>query len=96
MALSFERIWENTYSMAHYGEQNGDLMADPDVTFFHDSARGLWFPLSFLNNYAGYHAVYAEVNNGVMTVLDEAQQKDLAGFVNTWTQNITEQQEITL
>ena len=34
MAVCVEKITERHYSIAHYFEQNGDLMADPEMTFF--------------------------------------------------------------
>ena len=40
MPLCIEFLWEKRgsgwkiFSLTHYGEQNGDLMKDPDVTFF--------------------------------------------------------------
>ena len=34
MPLSVDRTGDNTFALAHYGEQNGDLMADPDMVFW--------------------------------------------------------------
>ena len=31
MDLHFEKSGENTFAMAHYFEQNGDLVPDPDM-----------------------------------------------------------------
>jgi len=42
MPVVIERIGADTYSIAHYGQQNGDLMADPEMTF-----RGDGTPLTY-------------------------------------------------
>lgn len=38
------------YSVAHYGEQNGDLMRDPDVTMGVDRETGTVEPLTYQND----------------------------------------------
>ena len=38
------------YSLAHYSEQNRDLMADPEMTFLL-GAGGLVFPLTYRNDF---------------------------------------------
>src|SRR5579875_3334609 len=45
-------------SVAHYGEQNGDLMRDPEVVF--EIADGQWNPISIQQDYIGSYreAVY--------------------------------------
>ncbi|MBS0155196.1 MAG: hypothetical protein JSS38_11410, partial [Nitrospira sp.] len=42
-------------SLCHYGEQNGDLMRDPDIVFlFHNVPDGMAAePVSFRNDYLG-------------------------------------------
>ena len=40
MALSIEVIGEHLVSVAHYGEQNGDAMADPEMIYWTASADG--------------------------------------------------------
>jgi hypothetical protein len=48
MAVCVERVEESghgpIFSVAHYFEQNGDLVPDPDVTFLRDAA-GDFYPL---------------------------------------------------
>ena len=58
-------------SIAHYGEQNGDLMADPEMTF--TIVVGEYYPISFRNDYLGrYQEVFGFDENGnsetIMTV----------------------------
>src|SRR6516162_8740167 len=38
-------------SVAHYGEQNGDLMRDPEIVF--EVAAGQWHPVSIQQDYVG-------------------------------------------
>ncbi len=46
------RLADGHYLVTHYGEQNGDLMADPDMTFW-KTETGDYFPASFRNDYMG-------------------------------------------
>jgi hypothetical protein len=54
--------------VAHYGEQNGDLMRDPEICFVvSDGVDGLanWTPLYFRNDYVGAeHEVITELDDG--------------------------------
>ena len=42
-------------SMCHYGEQNGDLMKDPDILFQTDEDGSILY-LEYQNDYAGYYS----------------------------------------
>ena len=79
------------YSMAHYGEQNGDAMADPDMEFSVDFKNGIVIPLTFQNDYMGCF-------QQVFTVTDEGKTKyfprlltDLDDFLRIWLKNIEAQ-----
>jgi hypothetical protein len=48
----------DVYSIAHYYEQNGDLMADPEMTFLKAAASGKYFPMSFKMD--GLGGIYRE------------------------------------
>ena len=56
MPVVIERIGADTYSIAHYGQQNGDLMADPELTF-----RGDGTPLTYQNDYVGIYTETCDV-----------------------------------
>jgi hypothetical protein len=43
MAVHVDRIGDDLYSVAHYYQQNGDMMADPDVVFWRRPDG--WFPV---------------------------------------------------
>lgn len=77
-------------SIAHYYEQNGDLMADPEVTFV--VAQGEYvFPISFRQDNVGIDGVYARWEGGEV-YWDLVKQNDLASFCNGWMENIRQQQ----
>ena len=61
-------------SVAHYSEQNGDAMRDPELTFFVTPGDDgwQWQPLTFLNDYVGVYLVAAEYDHfGKLKVRDE-------------------------
>ena len=81
-------------SVAHYGEQNGDAMRDPEITFLVTPVdRGLtWTPLTYENSYLGCYLVAAEVTgDGRLTVRDQFLLRDLRDFAKQWDHNIRAQ-----
>ena len=72
------------YSVAHYYEQNGDLVPDPDVVFVRP-ADG-WSPVSFQNALAYRVAVHFHEDSTIE--VDEKEQADLVQFANHWMRNI--------
>ena len=81
-------------SVAHYGEQNGDAMRDPEITFLVvPSAHGTkWTPLTFENSYMGAYQVVAVVTaEGTLQVRQPKQMQELRKFANQWDTNIKEQ-----
>jgi hypothetical protein len=77
-------------SIAHYGEQNGDAMRDPDMVFEIDAA-GAWHPVSFRNDYVGLcnEAVWQEDAGRVLTI--PSMIRELNSFARIWDTNIREQ-----
>jgi hypothetical protein len=81
-------------SVAHYGEQNGDAMRDPEITFLVvPSEQGTtWTPLSFENSYMGAWQVAATVTpEGRLNVRNSRFQRDLRVFSNQWDRNLQQQ-----
>jgi len=81
-------------SIAHYAEQNGDAMRDPEITFLAvPSAVGTtWTPLTFENSYLGAYQMVAEVNiEGLIEVKHSQAMNDLRDFANQWDRNLKEQ-----
>ena len=80
-------------SVAHYGEQNGDAMRDPEITFLVVPAEHgtTWTPLTFENSYMGCYQVAAEATDGRLNVRNAALLRDLRDFANQWDLNLMEQ-----
>ena len=88
-------------SVAHYGEQNGDAMRDPDMVFEVETFDGFttdsgkpflwgWYPVSFRNDYVGlYQEATWEENGKVLT--KPVLVKHLTMFAKEWDRNIAEQ-----
>ncbi len=77
-------------SVCHYGEQNGDLMRDPDMTF-ELAADGRWLPVSFRNDYVGKdeEAIWQDEKGTVL--VRPRLVTELQSFARTWDKNIGEQ-----
>lgn len=97
MPLVFEYLHYNdykgrpVYSMTHYGEQNGDAMCDPDLTFSVDSEAGTIEPQTFQNDYMGlYQRVYKQDDEG-RTLYSRRLRIDLDEFLWQWLKNIAMQ-----
>ena len=74
-------------SIAHYGEQNGDLMADPEMTF--TIVDGKYYPISFKNDYVGlYQEVFSYDEAGKPELIDIKLQSNLTDFANEWMNSI--------
>src|SRR5574343_1987336 len=90
MPVCIESIWdygENkvVYSLAHYYKQEGDLLADPEMTFL-KSPAGI-FPLTFRQDAIGLYQTAAEIrhSNGELDVLFRKKlQASITAFANTW------------
>jgi hypothetical protein len=82
------------YSFAHYYEQNGDLVPDPDMCFFQNKENtSLIFAATFQNAIKYTEAIEME-QSGELKLLNNFEQNDLAYFANIWMKNIFEQQFI--
>ncbi len=100
MPLSIEEIGSREegnrlVSLCHYGEQNGDLMRDPDMVFmFHHLPDGAAAePVSFRNDYLGmYQEVYRYDERGTRTHVVPMLKRDLTAFAQTWFANLKEQE----
>lgn len=81
-------------SLCHYGEQNGDLMRDPDIVFlFHNLPDGAAAePVSFRNDYLGIaQEVYQFDEAGRPTHVLSTLKQDLKEFAQTWFANLKDQ-----
>ena len=64
-------------SVAHYFEQNGDLIADPDVELHYPS----WVPTGITQAFFGYRKTY----------VDTRFHKQVSEFLTMWARNIKTQ-----
>jgi len=99
MPLSVENIGPSgdgnrLISICHYGEQNGDLMRDPDMVFEIHSGDETVFaePISFRNDYMGlYQEVYRYDDQGKRTHVLPKLKAELKSFARTWFRNLKDQ-----
>jgi hypothetical protein len=96
MPVVVEWIGENRLSVAHYGEQNGDAMRDPDMVFWR-SPLGNWYPVSYRNDYAGIdREAVLEWDDGKPVRYYSKEQAGQAAFAGLWMNNIKQQQSLDL
>jgi len=100
MDLSVERLGHNLFSFSHYGLQNGDLMADPDMEFFRPepgTSPNVWLPITYRNDYMRkFDRAVVDWQNGEPLRYHRRLQASLAKFANTWAENIQFQQSDAL
>ncbi len=80
-------------SVAHYFEQNGDLMADPDLVFEvnPDSWKsGEWGPVSFTQHSTGTYQEAVVIRDGKV-MMNTRLVASLKSFARTWDRNLDAQ-----
>ena len=83
----------NFFSLAHYGQQNGDAMRDPEMIFALHKESQQFVPYYYRNDYMGmeqYSVRWTE--EGVL--LNRRLQADHTTFANRWLRNIATQQHL--
>ena len=100
MAAHVERIGEcrqgPLFSVAHYYEQNGDLMKDPDMVFIRGQ-DGDYYPIEFQQDNIGFYGCAVKFDeHGEITHYHPAEQAEMAGFANHWMLNLLIQQQLKL
>ena len=91
MAVHVDRLSKDFYSVAHYYEQNGDLMADPDVVYWKDD-EGAWRPTEYTQHGLGLRRQVLWVEDGKASKWNRYWFNDLCVFTGTWMANIKSQQ----
>lgn len=95
MPLSVENLgytWHGlpVYAIAHYGEQNGDLMADPDMEIAVDFAAGTVEPLTYQDDYmARFDRVYCSQDG--RELYSPRLRASLDDFLRIWSRNLIDQ-----
>jgi len=92
MSLTVEIIEDSVISLCHYGEQNGDLMRDPEMLFWVEN--GNYYPFYFRNDYVGVEEYSGEIIGNKLIINNTKLQNDHRKFSNMWLQNIKYQQNI--
>lgn len=80
-------------SVAHYGEQNRDLMRDPEMLFEavdKDGPTDLW-PFYFRNDYVGVEQWSRYRDESGSLVCLPQRTRDFDAFAKMWDQNLREQ-----
>jgi len=98
MPLSIEYLYSvdtagmkgKVYSFAHYYEQEGDLMADPEVCFLSVRDGEYIIPMSFKNAGLGIDNEYVILKDKQLLV-QKRMQADLKDFSNQWMENLKDQ-----
>lgn len=81
-------------AMAHIGEQNGDVMRDPEMVFVLHDAKSFVAaePISFRNDYAGVmQDVYRYDARGHRTHVVPRLMRELKSFARLWFRNLRDQ-----
>ncbi len=86
-------VYGSLFSVAHYYEQNGDMMRDPDMEFLkaHD---GNYYPAFFRQDGIpnGEKEVFIYDDQGNIKQFKPRLMNDLKNFANMWMENINVQQ----
>ena len=108
MPLNIERLETNiqtvfgagtTYSFAHYYEQNGDLMSDPQMVFIVVDNRKLEddldaiavYPQSYQLDGLGLYEECVSIENGKVASFIRTMQAGHAVFAGQWFRNLRQQ-----
>ena len=91
MPVSVEHLYGTHYRTAHYFEQNGDLVPDPDVEFL-KTPEG-WVPLA-IQQCTGHYSRPIRLSDDGTTITGIAPRAyaDLVSFCNMWMSNVAAQQ----
>ena len=90
MAVHVDRLSAATYSVAHYFQQNGDLVCDPDGVFLR-TARG-WLPVSLQLCTGAYTGALELDEHDKPVKWNPAAYRELSAFAAMWLRNVKDQQ----
>jgi hypothetical protein len=77
-------------SVAHYYEQNGDAMTDPEMVF-EIAADECWHPIMFQNSGLGLYLEAVFQNEKGQVLIRPRLVRDLKSFARSWNKNIGDQ-----
>jgi hypothetical protein len=76
-------------SITHYGEQNGDLMRDPEIVF--EVAAGTWHPVSIQQDYTGHYREAVFLGEDGKVYIRPALVRDITAPARIWDRNVKAQ-----
>ena len=88
MPLSIEKVGENRIAISHYYEQNGNLMADPDMVMVFDNENKTLSPRTYQQDSL---SIYQTNENDMGEITNSRLEKELLSFTAQWFKNISEQ-----
>jgi hypothetical protein len=81
------------FSLAHYYEQHGDLMRDPEMLFI-QAEDGGYYAVEIWQDAVNSHSVGVLIEDGLAVSIDETEQADMTVFAEVWLKNIWVQQRL--
>ena len=82
------------FSIAHYYEQNHDLLADPEVTILRGK-DGRYYPVAYRQDSLGlFYECVKFTEDGDIKSHNSQTQRDTAVFVGQWLMGIKQQQRL--
>jgi hypothetical protein len=76
-------------SVAHYGEQNGDPMRDPEIVF--EVSAGQWHPVSIQMDYVGSYREAVSVGEDGKVFVRPPEVREIQAFTRIWDRNLKQQ-----
>ena len=94
MPLSVERLSDNSFSMAHYFTNNGDLVPDPDVELIR-ATSGKWYPVALQQSTGNYTRAISEIDADGNPVKGYPRKyNEIRSFLSMWLKNLKYQQNL--
>lgn len=84
--LVIEKIGPKQVSVAHYFEQHGDLIADPDIVFFMDEAG--WIPIEISQVFGYQRVAFLRADGERIIAALPDDQLAVAVFADDWAESL--------
>lgn len=84
--LVIEKIAPKQISVAHYFEQNGDAVADPDIVFFMDDTG--WIPIEITQVFGYQRVAFLRADGERIIAALPGDQVAVAVFADDWAENL--------
>ena len=91
MAVNAECIGDCRFSVSHTYIQNGDVMTDPEMTFFL-AEDGNYYPMTFEMSGLAYRVGIEFGDDSSILRWSPRENRDQVSFASTWLANIKSQQ----